>query len=102
STTGRSSSRELPPSVRPPSFPFAPALAADASLTSVPPMTLGFRLTTLVPLAAALLVPFVASAQQTAHDTARVAPVVVTATRSPVAADREPSSVTVISRDQLR
>ena len=65
-------------------------------------MTLGFRLTTLVPLTSALLLPLAAGAQQTARDTARVAPVVVTATRSPVNADREPSSVTVISGDKLR
>ncbi|MDB4882226.1 MAG: TonB-dependent receptor, partial [Gemmatimonadetes bacterium] len=41
-------------------------------------------------------------AQQSARDTARVAPVVVTATRSPLAASRSPSSVTVVSGDQLR
>lgn len=41
-------------------------------------------------------------AQQVASDTARIAPVVVTATRSPLAADRTPSSVTVVSGAQLR
>ena len=65
-------------------------------------MTIGFRFTALAPFSAALLLPIVAGAQQTAPDTARIAPVVVTATRSPVAADREPSSVTVVSGDQLR
>src|SRR5512132_3020178 len=43
-----------------------------------------------------------ARAQQVASDTARIAPVVVTATRSPLAADRIPSSVTVVSGAQLR
>ena len=65
-------------------------------------MNLSFRLTALVPVASALLFPYAAGAQQTARDTARVAPVVVTATRSPVNADREPASVTVVSGDQLR
>jgi len=65
-------------------------------------MTSFLRLTALVPLTSALLFPLAAGAQQTARDTARVAPVVVTATRSPVNADREPSSVTVISGDKLR
>ena len=65
-------------------------------------MSLPRRLTALAPLASALLVPFAVEAQQTARDTARVAPVVVTATRSPVNADREPASVTVVTGDQLR
>lgn len=43
-----------------------------------------------------------ARAQQVASDTARIAPVVVTATRSPLAADRIPSSVTVVTGAQLR
>ena len=41
-------------------------------------------------------------AQQTARDTARITPVVVTATRSPMSADRTPASVTVVSGEQLR
>src|SRR6476469_3324998 len=102
STTGHSSSRAIRPLDRPLSFPSAPALAADASFTLVRPMTLGFRSTALAPFAASLLLPLAAAAQETARDTARVAPVVVTATRSPVAADREPSSVTVVSGGQLR
>jgi vitamin B12 transporter len=65
-------------------------------------MTQRPHLTALVPLLSALLVPLTAGAQQTARDTARVAPVVVTATRSPVSADREPSSVTVVTGEQLR
>jgi vitamin B12 transporter len=59
------------------------------------------------PLAALILLLSASSssplrAQQTARDTARVAPVVVTATRSPLAAGRSPSSVTVVSGEQLR
>jgi vitamin B12 transporter len=65
-------------------------------------MRSGFRFLVLAPCTAVLLLPLAAGAQQTAPDTARVAPVVVTATRSPVAADREPSAVTVVSGDQLR
>ena len=49
----------------------------------------------------ALLVPAVVHAQG-AQDTARIAPVVVTATRSPLAAERVPSSVSVITGAQLR
>jgi vitamin B12 transporter len=51
---------------------------------------------------AVTLVPTVLPAQITARDTARTAPVVVTATRSPLAAERAPSSVTVVTGDQLR
>src|SRR3954469_11931146 len=43
-----------------------------------------------------------AHAQQAATDTARIAPVEVTATRSPLRADRTPSSVTVVTGEQLR
>ena len=43
-----------------------------------------------------------ATAQQVATDTARIAPVEVTATRSPLRADRTPSSVTVVTGEQLR
>jgi len=42
------------------------------------------------------------AAQQVARDTARVAPVVVTATRSPIAAERTPASVSVVTGEQLR
>jgi vitamin B12 transporter len=59
-----------------------------------------FAVFTLVP--SALLFPLAAGAQQSVSDTARIAPVVVTATRSPVTADREPASVTVVTGDQLR
>jgi vitamin B12 transporter len=51
---------------------------------------------------ASLIVPLTVGAQETARDTARAAPIVVTATRSPVAADRVPSSVSVVSGEQLR
>jgi vitamin B12 transporter len=59
------------------------------------------------PLIAILLaLPAVARAQgstpTTRRDTARVAPVVVTATRSPLAAERSPASVTVLTGEQLR
>ena len=52
-------------------------------------------------LLAFVLVPAMASAQM-ARDTARVAPIVVTATRSPLAASRAPASVSIVSGDQLR
>ena len=53
-------------------------------------------------VALALSVARGAHAQQVAADTARIAPVVVTATRSPLPADRAPASVTVVSGEQLR
>ncbi|CAN5359834.1 TonB-dependent vitamin B12 receptor [soil metagenome] len=49
----------------------------------------------------ALLLPAAAHAQG-ARDTARIAPVVVTATRSPLATERSPSAVSVITGAQLR
>jgi len=58
-------------------------------------VTLAFLLTTC-----SLALP--ASAQEVARDTALAAPVVVTATRSPLPAERTPASVTVISGDKLR
>ncbi len=48
-----------------------------------------------------VVTPFALSAQ-VARDTARVAPIVVTATRSPVAANSVPASVTVVSGEKLR
>src|SRR4051812_8838706 len=66
-------------------------------------------MSTRAPLLTLLLaLPLAASAQgtpatvRTARDTARVAPVVVTATRSPLAAERAPSSVSVLTGEQLR
>ena len=58
------------------------------------------RATVLLVLPALPAIP--ALAQDVARDTARVAPVVVTATRSPIAAGHTPSSVTVVSGEQLR
>ena len=49
-----------------------------------------------------LFAPGLLAAQITARDTAQVPPVVVTATRSALPAARTPSSVTVVSGDQLR
>ncbi|MDQ2666468.1 MAG: TonB-dependent receptor [Gemmatimonadota bacterium] len=49
----------------------------------------------------ALCIPIAAHAQAI-KDTARIAPVVVTATRSPLAAERAPSSVSMITGAQLR
>ena len=49
-----------------------------------------------------LLAPVVALAQRTARDTARAAPVVVTATQSPMPGDRVPASVSVLTGEQLR
>lgn len=51
---------------------------------------------------ATLLLAASARAQHVASDTARIAPVVVTATRSPLRADRTPAAVTVVSGEQLR
>jgi vitamin B12 transporter len=48
------------------------------------------------------LIPAALAGQGTARDTARTAPVVVTATRSPLLAERAPSSVTVLTGDALR
>jgi vitamin B12 transporter len=65
----------------------------------------------MIPRASAALVSSVlallsitrpAAAQDVARDTARVAPVVVTATRSPMAEGSTPSSVTVVTGEQLR
>lgn len=57
------------------------------------------RIVVIVPM---LLAPFVAVAQESARDTARTEPVVVTATRSELARDRVPESVTVIAGEKLR
>ena len=55
----------------------------------------------LVPLIALVVHPIVALAQ-VSKDTARIAPVVVTATRSPLAEGRAPASVSVITGEKLR
>ncbi len=57
---------------------------------------------TLVYATMASLLPTVLAAQVTARDTARAAPVVVTATRSPMSPERTPSSMSVITGAQLR
>jgi vitamin B12 transporter len=55
-----------------------------------------------------LSMPFILSiahrlgAQEAAADTARISPVVVTATRSPLPAERTPASVTVLTGERLR
>ena len=49
-----------------------------------------------------LLAPVAVFAQGTARDTARAAPVVVTATRSALPGDRVPASVSVLTGEQLR
>lgn len=56
----------------------------------------------LIIIVAPLLIPAVLGGQSIARDTARTAPVVVTATRSPLAAERTPATVTVLSADALR
>lgn len=53
----------------------------------------------IIPL---LLLPTVSLAQGSARDTARIAPIIVTATRSPLAAERTPTTVTVITGEALR
>ena len=60
------------------------------------------RFHTAISVAVPLALPFVASAQDVARDTARTAAVVVTATRSPLSAARVPASVTLVSGEQLR
>lgn len=55
-----------------------------------------------IPALAVLLVPVSLTAQERAPDTARTTPIVVTATRSALAADRAPSSVTVLTGERLR
>lgn len=57
----------------------------------------------LVPVTAlAALLPTLLAAQTERRDTARVAPVVVTATRTALARDRSPASVTVLTGERLR
>ena len=51
---------------------------------------------------ATLALAVTAHAQEAASDTARLTPVTVTATRSPLPADRTPSSVTVVTGEALR
>ncbi|MDB4900113.1 MAG: TonB-dependent receptor [Gemmatimonadetes bacterium] len=53
-------------------------------------------------LALLLCAPLSLHSQQSARDTAHVATIVVTATRSPLAAERAPSSVSVLTGAQLR
>ncbi len=55
----------------------------------------------LLPFVAIVALPLALSAQ-VAKDTARIAPVVVTATRSPLAAGRTPASTSVVTGEQLR
>src|SRR5258705_302673 len=69
-----------------------------SSPPSPPPMTAR----TILLAAAVALFPARGMAQLTARDTARTAPVVVTATRSPLGAERAPSSISVLSGEQLR
>jgi vitamin B12 transporter len=59
-------------------------------------------LRTLAPLTLIAVLPTLSLAQGIARDTARTAPVVVTATRSALTAERTPSSVSVITGEQLR
>jgi len=56
----------------------------------------------ILPSLSVLLAPAAVFAQGTARDTVRATAVVVTATRSEVARDRVPESVSVITGDQLR
>ena len=49
-----------------------------------------------------LAVPSALFAQGSSRDTARTSPIVVTATRSEMARDRVPESVSVLSGEQLR
>ena len=51
---------------------------------------------------AVLLAPAPVIAQENARDTAHTAPIVVTATRSTLAFERAPSSVTVLTGEHLR
>ena len=56
----------------------------------------------LIAVTAPLLLPASAAGLGIARDTARAAPVVVTATRSPLPADRAPATVTVLMAEALR
>lgn len=56
----------------------------------------------LASLALIAALPIASQAQVVARDTARTAPVVVTATRSPMDVERAPSSVSVVTGEQLR
>lgn len=56
----------------------------------------------LAAVASVALLPVMAYGQGTSRDTARSAPIVVTATRTAVRLDRVPASVTVVSGEQLR
>ena len=73
---------------------------APSSHSTSRPMVI-FRRVPVVSLAT-LALTGAAHAQQVASDTARIAPFEVTATLSPLRADRTPSSVTVVSGEQLR
>ena len=53
----------------------------------------------IIPL---ILLPTIARSQGPGPDTARIAPIIVTATRSPLAAGRAPSTVSVITGEALR
>src|SRR4051812_22597720 len=102
-TSGRSSSRVIPRSALHRFFHFAPALVADASqLVQAFSMTVRLASALLSSTLALALAALPAAAQDVARDTALAAPVVVTATRSPLSADRTPSSVTVLSGEKLR
>ncbi|HEY2026110.1 MAG TPA: TonB-dependent receptor plug domain-containing protein, partial [Gemmatimonadaceae bacterium] len=57
---------------------------------------------TTLSLSVLTLLPLAAHAQRAAPDTAYAAPIVVTATRSALATERVPSSVTVLTGEQLR
>ncbi|MDQ6633926.1 MAG: TonB-dependent receptor plug domain-containing protein, partial [Gemmatimonadota bacterium] len=59
-------------------------------------------LRTFAPITLTALLPTLSLAQGVARDTARSAPVVVTATRSALTAERTPASVSVITGEQLR
>lgn len=65
------------------------------------PVTAMYRSIRISAATLASLLPAAALAQAS-PDTARVAPVVVTATRAPIAADRAPASVTVVTGAELR
>ncbi|MFL5608431.1 MAG: TonB-dependent receptor plug domain-containing protein [Gemmatimonadaceae bacterium] len=59
-------------------------------------------LRTFAPIALTAVLPMLSLAQGVARDTARTAPIVVTATRSALTAERAPASVSVITGEQLR
>jgi vitamin B12 transporter len=96
---GRSSSRATPLSVHRHSFRSARVRAERHIQNAQPESIMRIRLLSLA-LVGALAISPAAAAQQ--RDTAALAPIVVTATRVPIASAASPATVSVVSGDELR